>query len=106
MVASPSSVAVPPRRLAIPNFRPFQLATLAAKVPKADGWLCEMKFDGYRCQAAINGKEVRLYTRRGHDWTDKFSRVLPPLQNLTRSTALIDDEICALDAEGGRISRS
>jgi bifunctional non-homologous end joining protein LigD len=100
MVASPSSVAVPPRRLAIPNFRPFQLATLATKVPKADGWLFEMKFDGYRCQAAISGKAVRLYTRRGNDWTDKFARVLPPLQKLTRGTALIDGEICALDAEG------
>jgi bifunctional non-homologous end joining protein LigD len=40
------------------------------------------------------------YTQRGHDWTDKFGRVLPPLQKLTRSTALIDGEICALDSEG------
>jgi bifunctional non-homologous end joining protein LigD len=69
-------------------------------VPKGASWLFEIKLDGYRCQAAISGKVVRLYTRRGHDWTDKFALVLPPLQKLTRSTALIDGEICALNAEG------
>lgn len=100
MAASSSSIAVPPRRRAAPFFRPFQLATLATKLPRDDGWPFEMKFDGYRCQAEIISKTVRLYTRRGHHWTDKFAWVLPALQSLTGSTVLIDGEICALDAEG------
>jgi bifunctional non-homologous end joining protein LigD len=104
MVAS-SFVAAPSRKLAPPAFRPFQLATLASKVPEVDGWPFEMKFDGYRCQAAISGKPVRLYTRRGLDWTDRFGRVLPPLQKLTRGTPVIDGEIYAMMRIVAPISR-
>jgi hypothetical protein len=45
----------------LPAFRPFQLATLEKRVPSGDSWLFEMKFDGYRAQAAIAGAEVRVY---------------------------------------------
>lgn len=87
--------------LQTPKFRgPFQLATLAAKVPEGDGWLFEMKYDGYRCQAAIAGDQVKLYSRSGLDWTDKFGIVAPPLRSLTKGTLLIDGEICAIDAHG------
>jgi bifunctional non-homologous end joining protein LigD len=95
----PPSIAVPPRRLPLPVFRPFQLATLASRVPKGTGWLFELKFDGYRCQAAISDKAVRLYSRSGLDWTDKFARLLPPLKKLTTGTLLIDGEVCAIDNE-------
>ena len=44
-------------RLILPAFRPFQLATLQRKVPKGETWLYEMKFDGYRMQAAIAGDQ-------------------------------------------------
>src|SRR5690606_16957582 len=37
------------------KFRPFQLATLQSKLPPGDGWLYEMKYDGYRAQAANAG---------------------------------------------------
>ena len=87
-------------KLTLPKFRPFQLATLADKVPDGDGWLFEMKYDGYRCQAAIAGDQVRLYSRSGHDWTEKFGFVAPPLRKLTKGTLLIDGEICAMDPLG------
>ena len=61
------------------KFRPFQLATLADKVPNGGGWLFEMKYDGYRCQAAIAGSHLRLYSRGGHDWTREFRYVAPTL---------------------------
>ena len=86
--------------LTLPKFKPFQLASLADKVPGAQGWLFEMKYDGYRCQAAIAGSQVRLYSRGGHDWTRQFGHVEPTLATLTKGTLLIDGEICALDAEG------
>jgi len=85
---------------ALPKFRDFQLATLSDEVPKGDGWLFEMKYDGYRCQAAISGTDVKLYSRGGHDWTDKFGFVAPALSKLTKGTLLIDGEICAVDAKG------
>ena len=91
---------VPLSVIALPKFRPFQLATLADEVPTGEGWLFEMKYDGYRCQAAIAGNQVRLYSRGGFDWTEQFGYVAPELANLTTGTLLIDGEICALDDQG------
>jgi bifunctional non-homologous end joining protein LigD len=83
--------------LALPRFRPFQLCTLTDTIPVGSEWLFEMKFDGYRAQVAISGSDVVVYTRNGHDWTRQFRVVLPPLQALTRGSALIDGEIVAID---------
>ena len=55
-----------------PKFRPPQLATLVDAVPAGNGWMHEIKFDGYRTLVAAAGSEVRIYTRKGLDWTDKF----------------------------------
>jgi bifunctional non-homologous end joining protein LigD len=83
-----------------PAFRPLQLATLVDSVPAGDGWLFEMKYDGYRCLAAVDGDHVRLYTRNGLDWTRQFGALVEPLQKLKLGSALIDGEICAFDAKG------
>lgn len=88
-----------PRR-SLPAFRAPQLATLADSVPAGDNWLFEMKFDGYRCIAALAGREVRLYTRNGHDWTQQFGALVEPLGRVTRGTALLDGEVCVMNAEG------
>ncbi len=86
----------------LPAFRDFQLCTLtdARDIPTGDDWLFEMKFDGYRAQVAISGSEVVVYTRNGHDWTRQFRVILPPLQQLTKRSALIDGEIVAVDSHG------
>lgn len=88
------------RAPALPKYSEPQLATLVDTVPSGDDWLFEMKYDGYRCIAAVAGEKVRLHTRNGHDWTDKFGAIAPALATLTEGTALIDGEICAFDAEG------
>jgi len=85
---------------ATPNFRPVHLATLVDSVPSGEDWLFEMKYDGYRCLAAVAGKSVRLYTRSGLDWTPKFGALVEPLQKLKIGSALIDGEICAFDGKG------
>ena len=84
----------------LPQFRPFQLCTLTDDIPVGSDWLFEMKFDGYRAQVAISGSKVVVYTRNGHDWTRQFKVILPPLQALTKGSALIDGEIVAIDREG------
>jgi bifunctional non-homologous end joining protein LigD len=84
----------------VPGFRPLQLATLVDSVPAGEGWLFEMKYDGYRCLAAVNGESVRLYTRNGLDWTEQFRALVGPFQNLKLKSALIDGEICAFDEKG------
>ena len=83
------------KAVALPQFRPPQRATLVDEVPAGRQWLFEMKFDGYRCLAAIAGPQVRLYTRNGNDWTPQFHRLVAPLSRLTEGSALIDGEICA-----------
>lgn len=50
-----------------------QLATLVDRAPEGD-WVYEIKFDGYRILARIRDGEVRLFTRNGHDWTDRLPR--------------------------------
>ncbi|WP_408640075.1 DNA ligase D [Devosia ureilytica] len=85
---------------AAPAFHPVQLATLVDSIPSGDGWLFEMKYDGYRCLAAVAGDSVRLYTRNGLDWTEQFGALVEPLQKLKIGSALIDGEICAFDEKG------
>lgn len=85
---------------ALPKFREPQLATLVTDVPEGSDWLFEMKYDGYRCQAAIAGDQVKLYTRTGKDWTEQFAAIVPPLSRITKGTALIDGELCAFDKKG------
>ena len=51
-------------QLILPAFRQPQLASLERQVPSGNSWLFEMKFDGYRMQAAIAGDQVRLLS----DW--------------------------------------
>jgi bifunctional non-homologous end joining protein LigD len=87
-------------QLILPAFRVPQLAKLERNVPSGDSWLFEMKFDGYRAQAAIAGDQVRIYSRGGHDWTRQFGYVVPALSQLTKGTALIDGEMCAIDEPG------
>lgn len=87
-------------RYPLPTFRPFQLCTLTDDIPVGADWLFEMKFDGYRAQAAVSGSEVVVYTRNGHNWTRQFKVILPPLQALTKGSALIDGEIVAIDSQG------
>ena len=51
------------------------LATADVKITRGDDWLFEIKYDGYRLVACKAGADVRLYTRRAHDWTERFRAV-------------------------------
>ena len=84
----------------LPAFRPPQLATLVDAVPAGNSWFHEIKFDGYRALVAVNGGEVRVYTRNGLDWTDKFAPLAKAIAALDLPPALIDGEIVSYDAEG------
>ncbi len=83
-----------------PAFVAPQLATPAEAPPSGDGWLHEIKFDGYRAMAAIGGGRTRIFTRSGLDWTDRFKSIVWPLADLPCRTALIDGEAVVRDAEG------
>ncbi|WP_410866306.1 DNA ligase D [Paraburkholderia sp. SIMBA_027] len=73
-----------------------QLATLAPSLPVGGDWITETKLDGYRLLARIEGGEVRLLTRSGHNWAAKFPTLVGELEALEVSTAWLDGEIVML----------
>ncbi|CAN7678978.1 DNA ligase D [Variovorax sp. LjRoot130] len=80
--------AAPPRSL-----EP-QLATLVAAPPAAaDDWLYELKFDGYRLLARIDGDKVQCITRNGHGWSAKLPGLVKALAKLPTRSAWLDGEI-------------
>jgi bifunctional non-homologous end joining protein LigD len=82
----------------MPDFVAPQLAKLLQAPPNADGWVHEVKFDGYRMQMRVEKGRARLRTRKGLDWTDRFPEIAKDGGALP--DCLIDGEICALNAEG------
>ncbi len=84
----------------MPKFRALQKATLVDRVPAGQGWLHEMKYDGYRCLLAIGDGTARIFTRTGLDWTDKFPEIATAAMELNIGSALLDGEIVKLDEEG------
>lgn len=77
-----------------------QLATLVDDPPKAEGWLHEIKFDGYRLLALVGGGEARLLTRNGKDWTEKFGRLAKTFEKLGVTDGVFDMEAVVLDDHG------
>src|SRR5262249_47376934 len=68
--------------------------------PSGPKWIHEIKHDGYRMQARIDGGDIRLSTRTGLDWTARFGAIAKALPALGLSSALIDGEIVVEDAGG------
>jgi bifunctional non-homologous end joining protein LigD len=88
------------RRADLPaTFYP-QLARIAARPPSGDGWLHEIKYDGYRLLCRIQGQRVQLITRNGHDWTDRFAEIVREAADLPVQTAMLDGEATILRADG------
>ena len=82
-----------------------QLATRVDDAPAGDDWLSEIKFDGYRVLARIErsggeAPEVRILTRNGKDWTDRFGSIAARLQGLPVASALIDGEVVSFTSGG------
>lgn len=82
------------KKSALPDFVPPMLASLMARPPEGARWIHEIKYDGYRLQPRIETGEVRLLTRSGLDWTDRFGPdIIASLKRLPAKTALLDGEL-------------
>ncbi|OYW34663.1 MAG: DNA ligase D, partial [Brevundimonas sp. 12-68-7] len=89
----------PPKPAApMPDFVEPQLCRLVETPPRGEGWLHEIKIDGYRLQLRIAGGRVTLRTRNGLDWTGRFPAIAKAAAGLP--DALVDGEAAALDAAG------
>ena len=89
----------PERELAPEGLRPMN-ATLGTRPPAGDGWAWELKWDGIRALAYVDGGRIRLFTRNGNEVTHRY----PELRGLGVAfgprDAVLDGEIVALDENG------
>jgi len=77
-----------------------QLCTLVSAAPAGEGWLHEIKFDGYRILCRIEDGRARLISRTGKDWTPRFATVAGAAALLPVSEALLDGEVVCFDEKG------
>ena len=82
------------------SFIPPLMPTLVEKPPEGDGWIHEVKFDGYRSQIIIDAEAVRIFTRRGLDWSSKYRDLIEAAKGLNVQNAIIDGEIIVLNDAG------
>jgi len=83
-----------------PGFIEPALATSVDKVPSGARWIHEIKFDGYRVQVHLANEEVKVFTRRGHDWTNRFKKVAEDAWHIKAGSAIVDGEIVVPAADG------
>src|SRR4030095_2354786 len=83
-----------------PEFIAPQLATLVPAPPEGAGWVYEIKLDGYRILARIIGKDARLFTRKGNEWTADMQHLAQELSKLPTTSAWLDGEVVVLGANG------
>src|ERR1700712_1985968 len=83
-----------------PGFIEPALATSIEKVPSGQRWVHEIKFDGYRVQLHIANEAAKVFTRNGHDWTNRFSKIAHDAFLIGASSAIIDGEVFAPAADG------
>lgn len=76
------------------------LATATQHLSDPGQWLFEVKYDGYRLLACKAGRDVHLYTRRSHDWTDRFGPIAEGIERLPARECVVDGEACAVDEHG------
>jgi bifunctional non-homologous end joining protein LigD len=77
-----------------------QLATLVDSPPHGGEWVHEIKYDGYRALCELQDGEVRLLTRNGKDWTDRFGAVERAARELPARDAVLDGEVVVVQADG------
>jgi len=77
-----------------------QLATLVDRPPKGGDWSYEIKFDGYRVMTRIEGGVATIFTRNGHDWTERMPRLADACNALQVDNAWLDGEAVVLDSSG------
>jgi len=88
--------ASPPLIGYVPPLEP----TLVEAPPNGPEWIHEIKHDGYRSLVAINGDDVRVFTKKGHDYTRQFAPIAAAAAKLGCPKALLDGETIVQDETG------
>jgi bifunctional non-homologous end joining protein LigD len=78
----------------------FCIPTRGTKVPSTPDWLHEIKYDGYRLRVERDGDRVRLVTRNGHGWTDRYPWIVESALKNRIKQFVIDGEAVVLGVDG------
>jgi DNA ligase D-like protein (predicted ligase) len=92
---------MPARKTVAPAFVPPCLPTLLETPPAGHGWLHEIKHDGFRTILVKEESSARAFSRNGHDWTPRYSRIAAAVATLRCRTAVFDGE-AMVQGEDGR----
>jgi bifunctional non-homologous end joining protein LigD len=76
------------------------LPTLGHTVPSGPQWVHEIKHDGYRFICRLERDRVRVFSRRGNDYTDRVPRIVDTFARLPASSVTLDGEAVACDPNG------
>lgn len=81
------------------HFIPAMLAQTGEQAFDDEDWIFEIKWDGYRAIAELDKKEVKLYSRNGLVFNEKYPAVIHALKKLNIN-AVVDGEVTVLNEEG------
>jgi len=82
------------------GFIKLEIPTPVLEPPAGEGWMHEIKYDGYRTLIVMDPGKVRAYSRPGRDWTGPYRRVVEAAGKLSCKAALIDGEAIVQDENG------
>jgi bifunctional non-homologous end joining protein LigD len=84
----------------LPSFIEPDLASSVEKVPGGSAGFMKSKFDGYRVQVHLASEAVRVFIRRGNDWTKRFRKIAGDAWHIKAGSAIIDGEVVVPAANG------
>jgi len=90
---------LPPR----PRFLGFiapALATSIERLPSGERWIHEFEFDGYRVRVHLANEAIKIFTRRGNDWTKRFRKIADDAWHISAGSAIIDGEVVVPSENG------
>ena len=92
-----------PAVLSLPDYPGYISPCLASDVgypPTGKKWVHEIKLDGFRSQLHLRDREVTIYSRGGHDWTERYHSVADQAAQLSAKHLVLDGEIVVLREDG------
>jgi ATP-dependent DNA ligase len=84
----------------LPKWVKPQLCKLVDAPPRGPDWLHEIKYDGYRTPARLDGGRAQLLTRTGLDWTHEYPPIAQAVSTLPARQAYLDGELCGVRPDG------